>query len=95
MSQECTSYKTVSDPTSVGAYHLLALLAIRELEERHGKILVLVDDSIVPLQLKGCGFEVMNNLYSRSTHQASKGGICVCVGDLIPFNLEKNEVAKG
>jgi hypothetical protein len=92
--QECTSNKAVPDPAKVGAYDLAALLAFRELEERRGKAVFLVDDGIVLLQVKGCILEAMNNFYSRSTHQACEGGICIRVGNLTLFDLENNEMAR-
>ena len=64
MPQKCTGYKTIPDPAGVSAYNLVALLPFRELEERHGKVLILVDDSIVPLQLRRCSLKVVNNLHS-------------------------------
>jgi hypothetical protein len=93
MSQECAGDEAVPDPAEVAAYNLAALLAFREFE-RCRKVDIFVDDSIILIQLKECGLDIMNDLHSRSTHQTRQRSICILLGDLIPVNLEKDEMTK-
>lgn len=50
-SQECARDNAFPDPAKVGACDLAANLASRELEERPGKVLDLVDSTVILLQL--------------------------------------------